>query len=75
MSEKRKLDGIVLPNQIAFVQLSQFELFVESINGIKDCKTPGCDGKLVQISVKSVGLGISVSFGSSGCASKWALFD
>ena len=61
VSARGKLDGIVLPNQTAFVQLSQLDKFVESINGIRGCKTPGCDGNLVPISVKSVGLGGGIS--------------
>ena len=69
--------GIVMPNEIGFMELSQLEKFVDSINRIRGCKTSKCDGNLVPICVKSVGLGggISICFGCNGCRSKQAVFE
>ena len=55
----------VIPNGVGFVKLSQIGVFVDSINKIRGCKTPGCDGNLVPVAVKSIGLGggLSVCFG------------
>ena len=59
----------VIPNWVGFVKLSQMGVFVDSINKIRGCKTPGCDGNLVPVAVKSTGLGggLSVCFGCDGC--------
>ena len=38
--KKRKIPvGIVLPNQVSFMELPQLETFVDSINKIRVCKT------------------------------------
>ena len=69
--KKRKIPvGIVLPNQVSFMELS-------SINKIRGCKTSKCDGNLVPIFVISVGLGggIHIRFGCNGCRSKQAVFE
>ena len=74
--KKRKIPvGIVLPNQVSFMELSQLETFVDSINKIRGCKTSKCDGNLVPIFVRSVGGGIHIRFGCNGCRSKQALFE
>ena len=39
----------VIPNRVVFVKLSQIGVFVDSINKIRGCKTPGCDGNLVPV--------------------------
>ena len=56
------------------VQLSQLEMFIDSINRIRGCKTSNYDGNLVPISVKSVGLGggLCIRYGCNGCSSKQA---
>ena len=42
--KKRKIPvGIILPNQVSFMELSQLETFVDSINKIRGCKTSKCD--------------------------------
>ena len=56
----------VIPNRVGFVKLSQIGVFVDSINKIRGCKTPGCDGNLVPVAVKS----LSVWFGCDGCKVK-----
>ena len=44
---------------------------------IRGCKTQGCDGNLVPVAVKSIGMGggLSVWFGCDGCKVKLALFE
>ena len=58
------------------MKLSQIGVFVDSINNIRGCKTPGCDGNLVPVAVKSTGMGggLSVCFGCDGCKVKLASF-
>ena len=62
----------VIPNRVGFVKLSQIGVFVDSINKIRGCKTQGCDGNLVPVAVKSIGMGggLSVWFGCDGCKVK-----
>ena len=69
---KGKVRSISLPQTICFLQLSQLEAFVESINNVRMCKTPGCSGNLCPIHVKMAGLGgaINISYACNGCASK-----
>ena len=51
------------------VFLRQLFTFVDNINKVSVCSTPGCHGKLKHISTKLVGLGgdIEVHFDCSGC--------
>ena len=76
--KKRKIPvGIVMPSQLGFMELSKLEKFVDSINNIRGCKTSKCEGNLVPICVKSVGLGgsIHIRFGCNGCRSKQVVFE
>ena len=68
---------IDLPNQVGFIQLPQLERFLEAMNRIWRCTTPGCKGNAVPIAVKSRGLGdgLSVSCVCDGCAMKGAVFE
>ena len=72
-----KVSRVDLPNKVAFMEVSQLEKFVESINKIRGFKTPGCEGDLIPVKVTSSGLGgaISISYACSKCASKCALFE
>ena len=74
--EGRRCKGraAVIPNLVGFVKLSQIGVFVDSINKIRGCKTQGCDGNLVPVAVKSIGMGggLSVWFGCDGCKVKLA---
>ena len=72
-----QISPIALPNEVGFMTLPQLERFVESINAIRGCKTPNCEGVLVPVAVKSSGLGgaLSITFVCNGCALKWAKFD
>ena len=45
-------NSVVIPNRVVFVNLSQIGVFVDSINNIRGCKTPGCDGNLVPVAVE-----------------------
>ena len=69
--------AIVMPNQIGFMELSQLQIFVDSINKLRGCKTSKCEGDLVPICVKGVGFGgsIHIRFGCNGCRSKQAVFE
>ena len=44
--------AIFMPNQIGFMELSQLQIFVDSINKLRGCKTSKCEGDLVPICVK-----------------------
>ena len=55
----------VIPNQVGFVKLSQIGVFIDSIRG---CKTPGCDGNLVPVAVKTIGM-VPLSSSSSSSSS------
>ena len=72
-----KVSRVDLLNKVAFMEVSQLEKFVESINKIRGCKTPQCEGDLIPVKVTSSGLGgsISISYACSKCASKCALFE
>ena len=68
---------IDLPNQVGFIELPQLERFLEAMNRIRRCTTPGCKGNVVPLAVKSRGLGggLSVSCVCDGCAMKGAVFE
>ena len=63
-------NSVVIPNRVVFVKLSQIGV------SIRGCKTPGCDGNLVPVAVKSTGMGggLSVCFGCNGCKVKLESF-
>ena len=42
-----KVSRTDLPNEVAFMEVSQLEKFVESINKIRRCITPHCVGELI----------------------------
>ena len=66
-------NSVVIPNRVGFVKLSQIGVFVDSINKIRGCKTQGCDGNLVPVAVKSIGMGggLSVCFGCNGSFTRY----
>ena len=49
---------------MCFLELKQLEYFVEVLNSIQRCVTPGCLGALVPSTLKSIGLSgaISITF-------------
>ena len=64
-------------NRLCFMNLSQLDKFMEQVNSIRSCITPGCTGILIPVHVKSTGLGgaLSVSYTCNGCAAHSALFE
>ena len=69
---KADLRSVAMPHKLCFVDLVQVDQFVQQVNQIRSCNTPGCMGSLVPVSVRYSGLGGAVSI-SFGCASKWAV--
>ena len=51
--------------------------FVDVVNKIRSCTTPGCKGNLAPVGVKCLGLGggLAVSYSCDGCALKGAVFQ
>ena len=72
---KANLGSVAMPHKLCFVDLVQVDQFVQQMNKIRSCNTPGCMGSLVPVSVRYSGLGgaVSMSYGCDGCASKWAV--
>ena len=72
-----KVRPMDLPNKLGFIALPQLGRFLEMVNTIRGCKTPGCMGNLVPVSVDSQGLGgsFSISCYCDGCSLKGAVFE
>ena len=72
-----KPSPIDLPNKLCFIPLPQLGKFLDAINEMRSCNTPGCRGDLAPISVKSQGLGggVSVSVCCTGCGIKGTMFE
>ena len=72
-----KASCVDLPHKMVFMDLSQLDQFVDTINKLRGCKTPRCDGALIPVNVKSSGLGgaICISYSCSKCTSKHAVFE
>ena len=72
-----KPSPIGLPNSLCFFSLPQLGKFLDGINKIKSCNTPGCRGDLAPTCVKSKGLGgcISVSICCTGCRMQGVMLD
>ena len=56
LSKVRDDTDCTLANKIVFMDLSQLDKFVKSINKTRGCKTPNCNGELVK------------KYGSRGCS-------
>lgn len=76
-SVKYNLSDVSVPKRICFVDLSSFDQFIQQMNRIRRCVTPGCNGRLVPIDITSIGLGgaISVKYTCSGCVEQHAHFE
>ena len=48
--------------------------FLEVVNKIRSCTTPGCKGHLVGVKCRGLGGGLAVSYSFDGCALKGAVF-
>ena len=77
LSKVRDDTDCTLANKIVFMDLSQLDKFVKSINKTRGCKTPNCRGNLVPVRVKSTGLGgaVSISYMCSGCVTQNVMLD
>lgn len=64
-------------NIICFMDLNQFDKFIKQVNEIRSCATPGCEGALTPVYVKSVGLGgaVSISCTCNGCGNRGVIFE
>ena len=49
-----KASCVDLPHKMVFMDLSQLDQFVDTINKLRGCKTPRCDGALIPINVNSL---------------------
>ena len=72
-----KASCVGLPHKMVFMDLSRLDQFVDTINIIRGCKTPRCDGALIPVNLNSSGLGggLCVSYSCSKCTSKHAVFE
>ena len=72
-----KVRPMELPNKLGFIALPQVGRFLEMVNNIRGCKTPGCTGNLVPVSVDSQGLGGSFSIlcYCDGCSLKHSVLE
>ena len=66
-----------IPKKLCFVDVTCPQNFIDQVNEIRRCTTPGCDGKIVPTEVKSLGLGgaISIYYACNGCVMKFAEFE
>ena len=57
---------VPIPDKMCFLELKQLESFIEVMNSVRRCITPGCSGALA---IKSIGLGgaISITFSCNHC--------
>ena len=52
------------------MEMADIERLMTAVSKIRGCKTPGCEGSLVPVQVKSTGLGgaLCISFACDGCS-------
>ena len=74
---EKKARPIDLPNKLGFIALPQLGKFLEMMNEVRGCKTPGCKGNLVPVHVHSQGLGgtFSITCCCDGCAMNPMVLD
>ena len=74
---RHTLKSVSIPQKICFMDLAQLDKFIEQLNRIRSCVTPGCMGELTPVKVSSVGLGgaVSIKYNCNGCAHQEALFE
>ena len=67
----------IVPNQVCFMDLNQLDKFMKQLNQARVCATPGCQGDLEPIHVKSAGQGGAVTIGytCNGCVGHPILFE
>ncbi len=74
---KHAIQAAPVPNTICLTNLSQVDKFVQQMNEMWQCSTPGCMGDLVPLSIQTKGLGgaVSIPYACSGCGIQAALFE
>ena len=67
----------IVPSKVCFMDLTQLDKFMKQLNQVRKCATPGCQGSLTPVHVKSVGLGgaITIGYTCNGCVSQTAIFE
>ena len=60
----------IAPSNVCFMDLNQLDKFIEQVNQIHCCATPGCKGALSPISL-GLGGAVSVTYACNGCASQF----
>ena len=70
---KQSLTAVSIPKKLCFVDITSLQNFINQVNEIRRCATPGCDGT----EVKTIGLGgaISIFYACNGCVTKFAEFE
>ena len=60
---------IPISNKVCFLELKQLDSFVQQLNTVRSCLTPGCKGVLAPLTVKNTGLGsaVSICFSCNDC--------
>ena len=68
---------ILLANRLCLIELSQLGNFINTVNEIRSCTTPGCKGNLASVAVKrrSLGGAIAVRYSCDRCNLKGATFE
>ena len=67
----------IVPLNVCFMDLRQLDKFMKQLNEVRVCATPGCNGKLTPVHVKSAGLGgaVSITYNCTECIGQMAVFE
>ena len=70
--KKARFNSVSLGDGLFVCQTSQLQEFIDQINKTSSCYTPNCNGKLVPVDIKLVGLGgsVTVKFSCSQCTER-----
>ena len=66
----RHVSPVPCRDRVAFMERADIERLMTAVSKVRGCKTPGCEGSLVPVQVKSTGLGgaLCISFVCDGCS-------
>ena len=66
----RHVSPVPCRDRVAVMEMADIERLMTAVSKIRGCKTPGCEGSLVPVQVKSTGLGgaLCISFACDGCS-------
>ena len=72
----RHVSPVTCRDRVAVMEMADIERSMTAVSKIRGCKTPGCEGSLVPVQVKSTGLGgaLCISFACDGCSKQASLF-